>query len=298
MRLSQLRDFVAIVDAGSLRAAARANGVSHPALTKSLRLLEGEVGVALLRRNNRGIACTPAGRALLARARAIQAEVRKAEEDLAHYAGPGGGQVSIGLSSAATMLVADAIARFTLSHAETRLRIMAGPPSVLVPLVRDETLDFAIVVRMPATTGAGLSFRSLHKLRMAVACRRGHPLEAATTLVQLAETRWLGLNAPGAGGWLEQTLSKAGIAFPRRYIQCESFALAAELMARSDAVMAVPLQMIRMQGEHGRLVAIGLDAELPTIELGLCARNDSRSTAAAAALGRLISDVLREARTK
>ena len=42
MRLNQIRDFVSIVEAGSIRAAARTLGVSHPAMTKALRQLEEE----------------------------------------------------------------------------------------------------------------------------------------------------------------------------------------------------------------------------------------------------------------
>ena len=94
MRLHQLNHFVAIVEAGSIRAAARAEGVSHPAMTKSLRLLEDDVGISLLRRSTRGVVCTPAGQALLARARVIRSEVRKAEEEIAVWAGPQGGYMS------------------------------------------------------------------------------------------------------------------------------------------------------------------------------------------------------------
>ena len=79
MRLTQLRDFVSIVEAGSIRGAARAHGVSHPAMSKSLRALESEVGVPLIRRSTRGVVCSPAGRVLFARAGAIRAELRKAE---------------------------------------------------------------------------------------------------------------------------------------------------------------------------------------------------------------------------
>src|SRR5207245_11566682 len=97
MRLSQLHDFVSIVEAGSIRAAARAHGVSHPAMSKSLRTLEAEVGVSLIRRSTRGVVCTPAGRAFLARARSIAAELRKAREELPDLGAPGGGSGGRGL---------------------------------------------------------------------------------------------------------------------------------------------------------------------------------------------------------
>ncbi|MGA7986529.1 MAG: LysR family transcriptional regulator, partial [Burkholderiales bacterium] len=54
MRLNQIRDFMAIVEAGGIRAAARGLDVTQPALTKSLRQLETELGAVLLTRGVRG----------------------------------------------------------------------------------------------------------------------------------------------------------------------------------------------------------------------------------------------------
>ena len=87
MRLNQIRDFLAIVESGSLRAAAGKIGISQPAITKSIRQLEEELHVQLLQRNARGAAITRAGKTFLARARVVQAELRKAEDDLAALRG-------------------------------------------------------------------------------------------------------------------------------------------------------------------------------------------------------------------
>ncbi len=84
MRLSQIRDFVAVVESGGIRAAARKLGVSQPAITRSVRSLEAELHAPLLRRTPTGVVPTTPGRALFARARAAQAELRKAEEEVAH----------------------------------------------------------------------------------------------------------------------------------------------------------------------------------------------------------------------
>jgi LysR family transcriptional regulator of abg operon len=289
MRLSQLDYFVATVEAGSIRAAARVLGVSHPAMTKSLRLLEDDVGVSLLRRSTRGVVCTPAGQALLARARVIRSEVRKAEGELAQWSAPNGGTVGAGLSPVAATLAPDAIARFLDAHPLVRLRVIEGTPSLLVPLVRDETLDFAIVVKMPITQGPGLNFRNLFSDRMAIACRRGHPLRKAQSLGELAGGRWLGLNAPGAGGWLEKTFQALGQAFPARYVQCESFQFAFELMARTDAVMAVAASVLAGPLNRGRLVEIPLSQPLPPFEVGLCTRAEGGLTPLAAKLARAVA---------
>src|SRR3989441_1088004 len=69
MELRHLRYFVAVSEEGSfLRAAGRLR-VAQPALSKQIRDLEREVGVALFHRLPRGIRLTPAGEAFLVEAR-------------------------------------------------------------------------------------------------------------------------------------------------------------------------------------------------------------------------------------
>ena len=45
MRLNQIRDFVTVVDTGSISSAARVLNVSQPGLTKSIGALEAELNV-------------------------------------------------------------------------------------------------------------------------------------------------------------------------------------------------------------------------------------------------------------
>jgi len=71
MNLDRLRLFLQIVDSGSMSAAARAVHLTQPALSRTLRLLEQEVGVALFERRGRALVLTAGGRALVPRARAL-----------------------------------------------------------------------------------------------------------------------------------------------------------------------------------------------------------------------------------
>ena len=63
MRLTQIRDFLAVVEAGSINAAARKLGVSQPGLTKSLGSLEAELSASLLKRTPTGVTLTRLGQA-------------------------------------------------------------------------------------------------------------------------------------------------------------------------------------------------------------------------------------------
>jgi DNA-binding transcriptional LysR family regulator len=263
-------------------------------MTKSLRQLEDDLHVQLIRRSTRGIAPTPSGRAFLARARTIQAEVRKAEEELRQLAGEAGGTVSISLSPAAAALLApDAIAEFLRDHPQVQMRIVEGTASALAPLLRDETLDFALGNRPAAKLDAGLKFRVLLRTPMVVAGRRGHPLRDARSLRELADARWIGLYPPGAGGMVERAFAAAGLPFPQRYTTCESHVFGFELLARTDALMPLPAQLVAEPSRRRLLAEIPLEEPFPSMVLGMCTRAETRLTPLAAALARMVIEVAR-----
>jgi DNA-binding transcriptional LysR family regulator len=81
-KLRALETFVAIADAGSLTAAARARGSSLPAVVRLLAALEAELGTRLFQRTTRRIALTDAGRRYLERCRELLATLADAEAEL------------------------------------------------------------------------------------------------------------------------------------------------------------------------------------------------------------------------
>ncbi len=83
MKLSQLEHLVSIVEHGSLRAAARHMGVPQPLLTRSIRLLERELGASLFSREAKGMALTHVGRLFHVRASAIVHESHRARQEVA-----------------------------------------------------------------------------------------------------------------------------------------------------------------------------------------------------------------------
>jgi DNA-binding transcriptional LysR family regulator len=81
-KLRAMRSFVSIADAGSLTAAARAQGSSLPAVVRLLAALEDDLGTRLFHRTTRRIALTEAGRHYLERCRQVEALLEEAEAEL------------------------------------------------------------------------------------------------------------------------------------------------------------------------------------------------------------------------
>lgn len=73
--LDQIRYFVAVAEAGTTRAAAKALHVSQPPLSRQIRALEEEVGAPLFQRASTGMRLLPAGRRFYERATHILSQV-------------------------------------------------------------------------------------------------------------------------------------------------------------------------------------------------------------------------------
>ncbi|KAA3400245.1 LysR family transcriptional regulator, partial [Akkermansia muciniphila] len=101
-----LRNFIAIVEQGSMTAAAKKLYVAQPALSNQLRVLEKELGARLLERTSRRQELTPAGQALYRQAKlmvslenAVKQEVRDQRDGAA-----GTLRIALNPSTAITLL--------------------------------------------------------------------------------------------------------------------------------------------------------------------------------------------------
>jgi DNA-binding transcriptional LysR family regulator len=294
MRLNQLRDFIAVVHAGSLRAAARAVGVSQPAISKSIRLLEEELHAQLLTRNGHGAALTPAGKAFLARARVVQSELRKAADELETLRGGHEGAVAFGIAPAACMqIVPEAMRELQRRYPGARVRIVEGVNPALVPLVRDETLDFCIGKSPMGEPDSALRFKPLLRAPLVVVGRRGHPLRAATSLRDLWQASWLMFYPPGTGGTLEKAFAAAGLPLPRSIVQCESYAAALALLAETESIGLLAPQTLSETFGARNLQQIAIREALPAPLIGMYSRADTPFTPVAATLAQTITAVAR-----
>jgi LysR family transcriptional regulator, regulator of abg operon len=287
MTLSQIRDFIAVVESGGIRAAARKLGVSQPAITRSVRGLETELRARLLRRTPTGVVPTQPGRALFARARAAQAELRKAEEEVDQLAQTARA-VAFGVSPTSALVVPEAVTRFRQQFPQARIHIAEGLPQSLIPMVRDETLDFAICRRALVELDSGLAFRPLFRNDFAVVARKGHPLEKATSLSQLVDACWtslLPLDAPD--GPFAQAFSPTGLSVPKQVIQCESYNTAIRLIAKTDMVGFLARQLLSDPLLRD-LREIPVAEPLPSFAVGMFTRTGTPLTQVAAAMAKAV----------
>ncbi len=280
LRLRQLRDLLVVLDSGSMRAAAAKLGVTQPAVTKSIRSLEAELGVELIHRTSHGVTPTPAGAAFAARARVAQRELDRGREEVIARRGEAAASLSLGVASAAMVLVAtQAIVRFRQVHPNGRMHVIEGPGPTLLPLVRDGSIDAALTQRVSPSEAPGLTYRPLLRARLVVVGRKGHPLARARTLAELIDAEWLVFHAPRANGALEAATKIEGLPYPSRWVHCVSLALMLSLLRSSDALALLVPQLLQ-DPMGASLQEIPMKRPLPEISVGMYCRADTPATAA------------------
>lgn len=80
MNLRRLQYFLAVVDAGTVTAAAERIHIAQPALSRQIKTLEGELKLALFEAQGNKLALTPAGRAFVPAARRLMLETQSLED--------------------------------------------------------------------------------------------------------------------------------------------------------------------------------------------------------------------------
>jgi len=189
------RHFLAVVNEGSLTAAAQKVAVTQSALTKSIRKLEQALGTPLFERLPRGAALTVYGKTLLPHAQRIVAECRLADLELQAFGVGHSGllKVGAGLMFGATMVPA-AIAQLYADFPGVAFQLVSGVTDVNYPLLRAGELDLMFGLLPPvAALPEYLTYRPIIELSSRVVAGADHPLvkQRSVKTAELADYPWV-----------------------------------------------------------------------------------------------------------
>lgn len=177
MTLVQLRHLVALALTGSFSKAAETQFVTQPALSRSIRALEAELGMPLFDRVGRRIEPTPFGRDTLIRARELLADADELQSSSQRIREGGSGVLRIGLGSGpGAMLMTPLLLQAANQRPELHVEIARAGTPVLVQALRARALDALVVDARSLQPASDLHAEFVHEMRGALMVRRGHPL--------------------------------------------------------------------------------------------------------------------------
>lgn len=152
-RAEYLHSFCLAARAGSITAAARELGLTQPAVSRHLLLLQEIHGAPLYRRKGTGIELTPAGSALLPFACAASDSLTRARQFLSGELREGGTRLRIGLSHHLTTRFTGPLLRATRLYNESgnllRLHLLEAYSDDLLESLRAGSIDAAYLLEEP-----------------------------------------------------------------------------------------------------------------------------------------------------
>jgi DNA-binding transcriptional LysR family regulator len=146
MELRQLRHFVTLAEEMHYGRAARRLFMTQPPLSASIQRLEAGLGVQLFERDSKRVSITPAGAALLVKAREIVSQAERTR-DFAHAIAAGhAGHIEVGFTGILLYRgVAEILTRFRKSYPQVRLALQEISSQKQSELIRAGRLDAGFV---------------------------------------------------------------------------------------------------------------------------------------------------------
>ncbi|MCR4283667.1 MAG: LysR family transcriptional regulator [Bauldia sp.] len=281
--LRQVRYFVAVAESGSISRAARQLSVSQSAVTEAVKVLESDVGAALLERSGRGVSLTHRGQMFLRHASRILEAVADARRTLPGDDSPAG-ELHLGASSVvAGYTLADLLARFRRAFPAVAVRAVEDSPEYLEHLLINGELDVAVMVVSRLREPAALEARTIEESAYRLWVALGHPLAAVkvVSLADIAAERQIMLSLDeihetAEAFWRDHGL-RPTVAFRTRSVEAVR-----SLVATGAGIAVLPDLVYRPWSLEGdRIEARPMTEPLPPVRVGVVWRRGSRLSDAA-----------------
>jgi DNA-binding transcriptional LysR family regulator len=260
--------------------------VTQPALSRSIKELEGELGLSLMQRSHKGMTLTVEGRRLIRHAQSSLESLRRLQLEAENIKDMQVGEVAIGVTSLTAVLegLGASITAFQARSPRVRIKVVELRPSQIIQQIRDGTLDFAITSQQH-TQRLNLDWEGLSRMPGLVVCRKSHPLRNARSLRHLLQANWVSLDAvTDQSSQFYQMFEQNQMQLPSRVTECSSVVLALHLLHHSDALMTLSeagLDNILTQGLSVDLVQVRVDESIPEYPIYLvCTDRHSLTTSA------------------
>lgn len=282
---SNLMQWAAVLDAGTISGGAQALGQTQPAVSRSLAMLEARIGQPLFVKGKRPLQATPLAAQLAAHGRAMLVASRRATDTVKGFLTGTRGLVRVGgVPFFMDAMISRMVAGFQNVEPDVTVQQSYGNLPDLMAALEDDVIDLAIVPIGHIEAGPGFEFLELLPGRNVVACRTGHALtrKRRLQLSDLTESPWV---APLPGSPLRSDLHSILLTIGLSEVTIRysggSLMSVINYMAETNALAVLPFSVVFAQRKENRITALPLELPQPNRSLGIL-RRTGRARAQAA----------------
>ena len=265
MNLKHLAHWLALAETGSFSRAAEKLHITQSALSRSIQVLEEELGGPLVDRVGKKNELTPLGLSVLERARRIVHEAQELKQGAALLQQGGLGSLRVGLGSGPGAMLMTPWLRFMAEHHPTvQVSVSRGPTELQLVQLRERQLDALVVDVRRVAAAPDLNITHVVEMQAGFVCRQGHPILKIHPGQVPFEAL---LDYPVASTPLSQEVARLLVdhygprANPAQLItlQCEEIASLIDVVRQTDAIYIGIVGAARQCLAEGSLQALTMD---------------------------------------
>ena len=273
-----LVQLAAVVQAGGVTEGAGLLGLTQPAVSRTLSMLEKRLGEPLFVKGRRPLQPTPLGRALADHGQAMLTASRKASAIVDGFRQGRTGVVRVGGTPFfMDALISGMIAAFQNASPEVRVEQSYGYLPELMAAINADRIDLAICPIDVMDEGSGMHFQEVLPGRNVIACRSTHPLMLKRKLdpAEVLDYPWI---APPPGSPLLADLRSLVLSLGATEIKIRysggSLTSAIHYIKATDALMIVPHSVVFAFRAEKAITALPVAISHPQRALGILRRAD------------------------
>jgi len=258
----RLFDLLAVAEYGSFSRAAEKIGVSQPAISLSIALLERSLGVKLVERGRKGAILNEYGELVARQARLLSTAMERVAEEVRLKKMNVLGPLAIGASPAAAAgIVPAAIAKLDSDKLNAAISIIEGLDSDLMGLLRSGIIDLMVAPLNVERKADDIEEIPLLQEKFVVIVRMGHRIAKRKTihLKDIYSNHWI---MPRLGSAFRQHVDalfvSAGVPFPTDCMETNSMLAIKAIVRQTDRVSITSSQLAEPEHSMGELAAIPL----------------------------------------
>jgi LysR family transcriptional regulator, nitrogen assimilation regulatory protein len=302
MDLRTLRYFIYVAEARSFSKAAVQLRVAQPALSRQIRKLEDEVGIALILRTRRQLELTDAGLLMLQRAHSLLRQAAQTADDVRAHGSRVQGTLTLGVSPTICEVLAPRIVReCAVRHPQLRLSFVEGVSGFIFQRLINQELTLCLMHNPPRHRGIEIEpllTEPMYLIGPGAACKAALPAKILPPVKVGMALSGVPLVLPnrthGLRMLVERAVAEAGGHVDVAY-QVEGYATTKALVAAGLGYTVLPYSAARREIGTGELSAVRLHRPaLGPWTLSAAYHKDQGPARAVAALRNVIAAAVNE----
>lgn len=300
--IKRLKYFLAVAEQGNINRAAEALHISQSALTRSIQVLEDNIGAILFERTQRGVKLTPIGERLFEHARRITNTVRSAELDLEQLINASESEIRLGVTSGVPPgKVLDAVFRLLGDMPTVSVTIVDSFYDSLIQSLRLEQLDMALTTLPEGSDRSDLDVEVLDEYirSMSVYARAGQPLLQTDPIdpQTLSAANWVISGEPHYQKMVDRYLLLQNIPVPKFRLRCTSVTWMKRAILEEDFVALMTDTTVEKEFPSGSVAPLPGTTTMSHSRIGLVTSASAVQSSAVMKLTRELTYLYRDEKT-